>query len=108
FLICRAVIPVMLEQGRGGSIVNIASISGMFAAPNHASYGAAKAGIIALTRSLAVEYGPAGIRVNAVSPGQIATPATSDRITPEAETNARKMIPLGRSGRPEDIARAVL
>ena len=72
-----------MAQRGGGSVVNITSISGVFGAPHHAAYGAAKAGLIHLTKTLALEAGPLGIRVNAVSPGAVLTPATENRLTPE-------------------------
>jgi NAD(P)-dependent dehydrogenase (short-subunit alcohol dehydrogenase family) len=108
FLLARAVIPVMIEQGDGGSIVNVTSISGVFGAPNHAAYGAAKAGLIHLTRSLCVEYGPHGIRANAVSPGAIETPATRNAMAGSQFSYVSSVTPLRRAGAPEDIARAVL
>jgi 3-oxoacyl-[acyl-carrier protein] reductase len=107
FLLSRAVIPVMIEQG-GGSIVNVTSISGVFGAPNHAAYGAAKAGLIHLTRSLCLEYGPQGIRANAVSPGAIETPATDKAMAGAQRSHVSAVTPLRRAGAPEDIARAVL
>jgi 3-oxoacyl-[acyl-carrier protein] reductase len=108
FLLARAVIPAMIEQGDGGSIVNVTSISGVFGAPNHAAYGAAKAGLIHLTRSLCLEYGRHGIRANAVSPGAIETPATDKAMAGAQRTRVSAVTPLGRAGAPEDIARAVL
>jgi NAD(P)-dependent dehydrogenase (short-subunit alcohol dehydrogenase family) len=107
FLLCRAAIPRLAERG-GGAIVNVTSISGVFGAPNHAAYGAAKAGLIHLTKSLALEVGRLGIRVNAVSPGAVSTPATADRLTPERRQEMERTTPLQRAGVPEDIARAVL
>jgi 3-oxoacyl-[acyl-carrier protein] reductase len=101
FLLCRAVLPVMVAQG-GGSIVSIASMSGVVSSPRHAAYGAAKAGLVNLTRSIAAEYGRAGVRANAVAPGGIATAATAD-VAGAAELD----VPLGRWGRPEDVANAV-
>jgi len=67
----------MVTQGSGGAIVSIASVSGLFAAPLHAAYGAAKAGSFALTRTLAVGLAAARIRVNTVAPGAILTPRCS-------------------------------
>lgn len=93
----------------GGCIVNIASINGLVGIQGTAPYSAAKAGIIGLTRQMAADYGPRGIRINAVAPGVIATAATADRIA----TNERfqntliRRTPLGRVGTPSDIARAV-
>ena len=74
FLMSRAVLPVMTEGG-GGAIVNISSTLGIFGSGLMAAYGAAKAGVNNLTQSLAVEYGPAGIRVNSLSLGHIEVPA---------------------------------
>jgi 3-oxoacyl-[acyl-carrier protein] reductase len=108
FLLCRAVIPVMIEQGEGGSIVNITSISGVFGAPNHAAYGAAKAGLIHLTKSLCLEYGRYGIRCNAVSPGVVQTAAVASALSEEGRADLGRTIPLRRAGRPDDIAQAVL
>ncbi|MEE9286401.1 MAG: SDR family NAD(P)-dependent oxidoreductase [Dehalococcoidia bacterium] len=104
FLTCRAVIRSMVERNRPGAIVNIASISGMDASPDHVAYGAGKAGIIQLTKTLAWEYGPRGIRVNAVSPGTVKTPLIAATITPEREAG----IPLRRGAEPEEIASAIL
>src|SRR6185436_1761812 len=105
FWLCRGVIPHMEARG-GGSIVSVTSISGVFGAPNHSAYGAAKAGLIHLTKTLAVEYGRMGIRVNAVSPGACLTPASGmDELTGAA---IGKTLPLKRVGRPDDIARAML
>jgi 3-oxoacyl-[acyl-carrier protein] reductase len=108
FLVCRAAIPVMVEQGRGGSIVLIGSISGMVSSPRHAAYGAAKAGLANLVRSLAVEHGADGIRVNAIAPGAVLTAATSGALTPEVVESYRAQVPLGRPGSPDDVARSVL
>lgn len=108
FLLSRAVIPVMIEQGSGGAIVNITSISGVFGAPNHAPYGVAKAGLIHLTKSMCLEYGRYGIRCNAVSPGVIATAAIAGAVSDEENAEMWRSIPLERAGTPDDIAQAVL
>jgi 3-oxoacyl-[acyl-carrier protein] reductase len=107
FWLCRAAIPHMQARG-GGSIVSVTSISGVFGAPNHSAYGAAKAGLIHLTKTLAVECGRSGIRVNAVSPGAIATPATEATMSAERKATLARATPLQRPGAPEDIARAIL
>ena len=91
------------------SIVNIASIYGLVGFTNSAPYSASKAGVIGLTRQMAADYGPRQIRVNAVAPGLIVTPLTEKRLAAnsawqEAMTGST---PLGRLGRPEDIAYAV-
>jgi len=107
FWLCRATIPHMKARG-GGSIVSVTSISGVFGSPNHSAYGAAKAGLIQLTKTLALEYGRSGIRVNAVSPGAIATPATQITMSAERQATLARTTPLQRPGAPEDIARAIL
>ena len=102
FLTTRAMIRRLLAAGTSGSVVNIASISGETSAPNHTAYGAAKAGLANLTRTLAVEYGPDQIRFNAVAPGSVATPAVADRV------RANSAAPLRRWATPDDIANAVV
>jgi 7-alpha-hydroxysteroid dehydrogenase len=94
----------------GGAIVNLSSGAGMRAAPNTGPYGAAKAGVINLTMTLAEELAPAGIRVNAVAPGMVPTEAFFQvlRITEDELPTYAAKVPLGRLGTPEDIAAAVL
>ncbi len=96
-------------RASGGAIVNVASIYGMTGFPGSSSYAAAKAGVIGLTRQLAADYGPFGIRVNAVSPGLIETAMTGRRIatSPWFRSQMTEMTPLRRNGRPEEIASAV-
>ncbi len=101
FLGCRSVVPVMKAAGRG-SIINISSVEGLRGSPGLHGYTAAKFGVNGLTKSLAVELGPAGIRVNSVHPGLIMTDMTT-RIDP-----ARIDIPLGRPGVPEDVAGTIV
>lgn len=107
FFLAQAAGRRMVEQ-RSGSIVSIASVSGLFAAPFHAAYGAAKAGLVSLTKSLAVEWGRHGVRVNAVAPGAVRTPRVLERLTAEREAESSKSIPLGRMAEPDEIARVVL
>jgi NAD(P)-dependent dehydrogenase (short-subunit alcohol dehydrogenase family) len=99
----------LAAAGTGGSIVAIASVAGLLAMPFGAPYSASKAALMALTRTAALEWGPLGIRVNAVAPGTVRTPK-SQRNTPVAPDSAaeRAAVPLGRRGRPDDIAAAVL
>lgn len=107
FYACRAVIPRLRRRG-GGSIVNIASLSGIRADHAFGPYNAAKAGVINYTRTLALDHAAEGIRANAVCPGYIATPLTAMTAAVEpllADWTAR--IPLGRPGTPEEIAQLV-
>jgi len=108
FRLSRAVLPQMIAQ-RSGSIINVASIAGQAAMPGMAGYAAAKAGIIALSRTIAVEYGPSGIRCNAVSPGTIATPMTQEVLDDEDRAAGLAAATfLSRVGVPSDVAGAVL
>jgi meso-butanediol dehydrogenase/(S,S)-butanediol dehydrogenase/diacetyl reductase len=108
FLCSQAVLPDMVEQG-SGVILNISSVNALAYYGNEA-YSAAKAGILSLTRSLAVRYGPSGIRVNAIAPGTLRTPAWEQRkrANPEVFERLSKWYPLGRVGEPEDVAGAAL
>ena len=107
FNMTRAVIPFMLETG-GGAIVNNASVSGFAPTRNEAAYSAAKAGVISLTKSAALEYGPT-VRVNCVAPGHVRTPMTAvwDQM-PEAFEPIAATIPLGRIGEADEVAEAIL
>lgn len=94
----------------GGAIINISSGAGMRAAPNTGPYGAAKAGVINLTMTMAEELAPAGIRVNAIAPGMIPTEAFFQvlRISEDELPTYAAKVPLGRLGTPDDIAAAVV
>lgn len=110
WLMCKYAIPHMMASG-SGSIVNISSMQAYGAIPGRVAYEAAKGGISAMTRELALEYGPAGIRVNAVCPGVIMTDRNLTRHAGVAEEERQLRVesyPLRRLGTPEDIARAVL
>jgi NAD(P)-dependent dehydrogenase (short-subunit alcohol dehydrogenase family) len=98
---------VMQEQSDGGTIINISSVAGVLAAPFSAAYGAAKAGVINVTRSLAVEWGPK-VRVNCIAPGLILTEG-ADYLAPteQAKADIAAQIPVRRIGLPEDIADVV-
>jgi len=107
FHFTRAVIPGMIERRRG-KIINIASIAGSVVGfANLSHYSASKAGIVGFTRALALEVAQYGINVNAVSPGPILTPGTRV-LGEETYEQIRKSIPLGRWGRPEEVANLVL
>jgi NAD(P)-dependent dehydrogenase (short-subunit alcohol dehydrogenase family) len=111
FRACRAAIPPMLESG-GGSIINTASTLGQQGSEGYAAYGAAKAGLIALTRQIAVEYGPA-IRANVIAPGSIDTPRFRRvaETMPDRDTflaMLQRTIPLRRLGLAEDVAHLAL
>lgn len=97
----------MAEQG-GGAVVNISSVAARYAQKGFSAYGAAKAALNQLTRNLAQDFGPQGIRINAVEPGTIETEALAPFLTPERRERMEGSTPLGRLGRPEDIAAAVL
>jgi len=92
-----------MMRSRKGSIVTISSVSGMIGNRGQSNYAAAKAGLIAATRSLAAEVGRLGIRVNVVAPGLIDTDMIADLELP----NMKQMIPLNRVGRPEEVAKVV-
>jgi NAD(P)-dependent dehydrogenase (short-subunit alcohol dehydrogenase family) len=108
FYVSRAVIPAMLDGGTGGAIVNVATVNALLTIAEPA-YSAAKAGLLQLTRQLAVEYGPRGIRANAVLPGSIRTPIWAERLEqrPDMLEKLRRWYPVGRVGEPEDVAAAV-
>jgi NAD(P)-dependent dehydrogenase (short-subunit alcohol dehydrogenase family) len=104
---CRAVLPAMTDARRG-SIVNLASVNQIVANPHLAAYTAAKGGVHALTKQIAVEYGPRGVRCNAISPGYIVTERTSaGRVSGDDAWDA-EAYPIGRVGQPDDVAAAAL
>src|SRR2546421_8100296 len=107
FRAMKRAIPVMRAHG-GGAIVNTASISGLRADYGIAAYNAAKAGVINLTRVVAIEYARYGIRCNCICPGAIETPLLVGSASPEMLEKFREVIPLGRLGRPEEMANVAL
>ena len=109
---CSEAVSTFLDQGQGGSIVNISSIQAQTAFPGWAAYVAAKGGVEGLTRYIAVEYGPADIRCNGVAPGTIRTPMAQNVIETapvpeEMEQAIAVMHPLLRVGEPPEVARVV-
>jgi NAD(P)-dependent dehydrogenase (short-subunit alcohol dehydrogenase family) len=107
-LLSAAVLPGMAARG-AGSIINVSSISGLVGTPRRAAYAATKGAIDAMTRSLAIEYGPAGIRVNAVAPGVIDTALWArNKAIPWVVEQVTAQIPLRRWGTPEDVADVIV
>jgi NAD(P)-dependent dehydrogenase (short-subunit alcohol dehydrogenase family) len=108
FLCSKAVLPGMLERKRG-VILNIASVNGLTGVGEEA-YSAAKAGMINLTKNMAVKYGPSGVRVVCIAPGTVRTPIWNERLKqdPEVFEKLTKWYPLRRVGEPEDVANAAL
>ncbi len=106
YLMCRAVIPHM-RAGGGGSIVNVSSGAGLRGMHLNPGYVAAKAGVVALTRALALDHGPEGIRTNCVAPGPVATPLMRRNRTPEEIEMIAKVSITGRLGEPEELAQVI-
>lgn len=113
YRMCRAFLPGMIAHG-GGSIINMASVAGsVIAAPNRFVYGATKAGVIGLTKSIAADFVAKGIRANAICPGTVASPSLEQRLRDTGDYEAAKASfiarqPIGRIGRPEEIAALVV
>ena len=103
---CAVAVRRFLARGAGGAIVNVSSHQAQRPVPGALPYATAKAAVEGLTRALAVDYGPRGIRVNAVALGSIAT-ARSDALEPGAKAAFAALHPLGRAGRPEEVAAVV-
>ena len=107
FLVARQVAQSVIRRNQPGAIVGIASVDGQRAAPMRGVYGAAKAGLISLVQTMAVEWAPHAIRVNAIAPGHIVTPRLFD--TPQrSELYAASLLPMRHRGTPDDIGRAAL
>jgi 3-oxoacyl-[acyl-carrier protein] reductase len=104
---CRAVIPIMKSQ-RSGSIINAASMYGIVPQVHRAPYCVSKAAVITITRVLAAELGPFGVRVNAYAPGTIRTRMAGDAVTSERSAKKLAEIPIGRFGEPEEVANVIL
>ena len=107
FLCTQAIAPLMLRQGGSGSVVHIASISGLRASTLRVVYGTSKAALLHLMRQQAAELGAQGIRVNAVAPGPVDTAMARQVHTPQIRAGYHAAIPLNRYGTPQEIAEAV-
>lgn len=110
WLVAKHALPQMIAKG-GGSIVNLSSMQANRAMPGRVAYEAAKGGISAMTRALALEYGPSNVRVNAVLPGHVTTPAKAARKSQASDEEKRLRLecyPLRRLGRPQDVSAAVV
>lgn len=113
YRMCKAFLPPMIAGG-GGSIINMASVAGsVLAAPNRFVYGATKAGVIGLTKSIAADFIGKGIRANAICPGTVESPSLDQRLRDTGDYEAAKAAfiarqPIGRIGRPEEIAALVV
>lgn len=113
YRMCRAFLPGMIAHG-GGSIINMASVaSSVIAAPNRFVYGATKAGVIGLTKSIAADFIGKGIRANAICPGTVESPSLDQRLRDTGDYEAARKAfiarqPIGRIGRPEEIAALVV
>jgi len=107
FVVGREAARIMIANGNTGAMCCIASVDGVQSAPLHGAYGAAKAGLIHLTKTMATEWAEHGIRVNAVAPGNISTPRLPE--TPESrEAMRQSLVPMARSGVTDEIGKAVL
>ena len=104
FLFTKHLLPHMLRN-RAGAIVNVASVQGLASQPGIPGYAAAKGGVLSLTRQLAVEYAASGVRVNAISPGTIATPLVEGvlRTRGSSVAEAGRAYPMQRIGQPEEV-----
>jgi NAD(P)-dependent dehydrogenase (short-subunit alcohol dehydrogenase family) len=105
FLTCQAVAKSMADRSIPGAIVNVSSVSALPTSPGHGPYGAAKAALIAMSKTMAMEWSGMGIRVNIVAPGSMWTPRAGGLRSSEG---SEKTVPLGRRGMPHDVASAIL
>jgi NAD(P)-dependent dehydrogenase (short-subunit alcohol dehydrogenase family) len=108
FLVAKHVLPSMLAQ-KSGSVIHVASVEGLEGMGGSTAYNASKGGVVLMTKAMAIDYGPSGIRVNCVCPGLILTPLTD--IVQRAKPVLDQMVSwhaLGRAGRPEEVAAAAL
>jgi 3-oxoacyl-[acyl-carrier protein] reductase len=107
FLVAQRAARSMVDRGRGGAIVNMASTNALEGEAGYTHYDASKGGVAMLTRTMAIELAPHGIRVNALCPGKIATPLQDGAEDPEyVDRFLRERVPLGRAGTPDEVAAA--
>ena len=105
FLSCKAVVPAMRDRGYG-RIATVASIAGKEGVPGGAAYGASKAGVISLTKTLGKELAPFGVTVNTITPGPTETPMVND-VPPAAVENMKRMVPMGRIAAAQEMAELI-
>ena len=108
FIVGQATARAMRQTGGGGSIVNVASVSGMVGNMGRSAYGASKGGVVMLSRVMAVDLAAYGIRVNVLAPGPVATPMVEQVHTPAVRAQWHERVPLRRYGRPEEMAGAAV
>lgn len=106
FLGAKYAVPAMKERG-GGAIVNVASIDGLMGNLRHVAYAASKGGVVSITRALAMDHAPDGIRVNCVCPGTVNTQMVRENMAGYSEELIRQKHPLGRQAEPEEVADAI-
>jgi len=110
FICCKEFITCLVRDGRRGAIVNIASLAAMVPYETSVVYGAAKAGVVSMTQTLAAEYGHLGIRVNCIAPGHVRTPIPEALYRGREELRAAqdRIIPIGRWGEPDELGRVAV
>ena len=110
FICCKAFVTSLLEKGGKGAVVNIASLAALVPYETSVVYGAAKAGVVSMTQTLAAEYGKHGIRVNCIAPGHVRTPIPEALYKGREELRAAqdRIIPAGRWGEPEELGRVAV
>jgi NAD(P)-dependent dehydrogenase (short-subunit alcohol dehydrogenase family) len=104
---CKTFIPTMIAAG-GGVFVNISSVNGSIANPSLVAYATSKSALNGLTRNIALDYGPKGIRANAIAPGAIFSDAAAAKLDPDEAQSIRDNYPIGRWGTPDDVANAAV
>ncbi len=107
FLAAKYAIPRMIQNG-GGCFVNIASVHALASGPRYGAYSSAKAGLVALTRQIALDYGPQGIRANAILPGLVRDKPFRSRFGRDRTAKHARVYPVGRYGRTSDVASAII